>query len=75
MDIEVTPEDSVVPIYVIATTPESEADRRQIIQEHLDRDAAEQARIAALESARAKFRAIKLTEEEIDAVFSKATLS
>lgn len=50
-------------------------ERKQWQQEALNREALEEQRLAALESARAKFRAFKLTEEEIDAVFSQAILS
>ncbi|WP_396190130.1 hypothetical protein [Flavobacterium sp.] len=56
-------------------TEEEIREREQWEREQWEREQAEQARIAALESARAKFRAFKLTEEEIDAVFSQATLS
>lgn len=56
-------------------TAEEIHERQEWAREESDRIALEQARVTALESARAKFRAFKLTEEEINAVFSQATLS
>ena len=56
-------------------TDEEIIERQEWLREESDRLALETARLQALESVRAKFRAFKLTEEEIDAVFSQATLS
>lgn len=59
----------------VELSPEQIEERKLWEIEIAEREAAEASRIAALESAREKFRPFKLTEEEIDAVFSQATLS
>lgn len=56
-------------------TEEEIQERITFLEQVAEREAVEKARLDALESARAKFRAFKLTDVEIDAVFSQATLS
>jgi hypothetical protein len=70
--IDITPEDSVVPVYLVPLTPEEEAEREAMAaQAEADRIAAEEAEVAkaaAKESAVAKLAALGLTEEEAAAI-------
>jgi hypothetical protein len=70
--IDITPEDSVVPVYLVPLTPEEEAEREAMaVQAEADRIAAEEAEVAkaaAKESAVAKLAALGLTEEEAAAI-------
>lgn len=66
--IDITPEDSVVPIYLIPLTPEEEAEREQWAIEAAEREAAEEAKVSAKQSALAKLALLGLTEEEAKAV-------
>jgi hypothetical protein len=65
---DITPEDSIVPVYLAPLTPEQEAEREQWALEQTEREAAEAARIEARESALAKLAKIGLTEDEARAV-------
>lgn len=66
--IDITPEGSVVPVYLIPLTAEEEAEREQLAVEQAEREAEKQARISAKESAIAKLAKLGLTEEEAKAV-------
>lgn len=70
--IDITPEDSVVPVYLVELTEEEIAEREalaaQSAQEEADRIAAEEAKVAAKASAIAKLAALGLTEEEAAAI-------
>jgi len=65
---EITPEDSVVPVYLEPLTPEQEADRAAWHQESLDRAKAEQAKADARKTAEAKLAKLGLTPDEIAAL-------
>jgi hypothetical protein len=65
---DITPEDSIVPVYLVPLTEEELAEREQWAIEAADREAAEQAKLDARESALAKLAKLGLTEEEAKAV-------
>lgn len=71
---EITPADSVVPVFLIPLTAEEEAEREQWAideQARLDAEAKTEAdKAAALESAHAKLAKLGLTAEEITALTS-----
>lgn len=62
---DITPEDSVVPVYLVPLTPEEEAEREQWAIEQAEREQAEADRAALRESALAKLAKLGLTEEEL----------
>ena len=62
---DITPEDSIVPVYLVPLSPEQEAEREQWALEYTEREQAEEAKVAAKESARAKLAKLGLTEEEV----------
>ena len=70
--IDVTPDDSIVPVYVEKLTKAEQAERDALI--NADREAIAQrkaeadAKLAARESALAKLAALGLTQDEIDAL-------
>jgi hypothetical protein len=67
--IEVTPEDSIVPVYVEDLTNEERNLRKKELEDlHAGVQANLDARIEARESALAKLAALGLTEEEIAAL-------
>lgn len=66
--VEITPGDSVVPVWLVPLTPEEEAEREQWAIEQAEREAAEAARVEARESARAKLAKLGLTDDEIAAM-------
>jgi hypothetical protein len=70
--IDITPEDSVVPIYLIALTEEEISEREAMLEQHeIDRISAEEkeiSRLASRESALAKLAKLGLTEEEARAI-------
>lgn len=68
--IDITPEDSVVPVYLVPLTPEEEAEREQWAVEQAEREAAEEAKIAAKETAKAKLAALGLTDDEVAALIA-----
>lgn len=69
---DITPEDSVVPIYLVPLTPEQEAEReaefeaqeQEKAQRELEAEQKEQARLSAL----AKLESLGLTEDELKAL-------
>lgn len=65
---DITPSDSVVPVYLVPLTAEEEAERKAWAAEAAEREAAEQAKLEARESALAKLAKLGLTEEEAKAV-------
>ena len=65
---DITPEDSIVPVYLVPLTEEQEAEREQWAIEAVERDVAEQAKLDAKESALAKLAKLGLTEEEAKAI-------
>lgn len=62
---DITPEDSVVPVYLVPLTPEEEAEREQWALEQAAREQAEADKQKARESALAKLAKLGLTEEEL----------
>lgn len=68
--VEITPPDSVVPVYLVPLTPEEEAEREQWAVEQAEREAAEEAKLAAKEAAKAKLAKLGLTDEEVAALIS-----
>lgn len=68
--IDITPEDSVVPVYLVPLTDEEIAEREQWAVEQAEREAAEEARIAAKETAKAKLAKLGLTDEEVAALIA-----
>jgi hypothetical protein len=70
--IDITPEDSVVPVYLVPLTPEEEAERAQWAADEEARKLAEEeataAKEAARESAIKKLAKLGLTEEEAQAI-------
>ena len=66
--IDITPEDSVVPVYLVTLTPEEEAERKQWAKEAKAQAKAEEAKAAAKASAVEKLAALGLTELEVQAL-------
>jgi hypothetical protein len=70
--IDITPEDSVVPVYLEVLTEEEQAIRDADIlaskQQREEREAEIEAKALARESALAKLAALGLTQEEIDSL-------
>lgn len=66
--VDITPEDSVVPVYLVPLTPEEEAEREQWAVEEAARQAEQEAKAAAKESAKEKLAALGLTEDEVAAL-------
>jgi hypothetical protein len=67
---EITPPDSVGPVYLVPLTPEEIAEREQWAIEEAERQAAEEAKVAAKEAAKAKLAKLGLTDEEVAALLS-----
>lgn len=67
---EITPEDSVVPVYLVPLTAEELAEREQWAVEQAEREAKEIARGEAKKNAIAKLAELGLTVEEIEAAFN-----
>lgn len=65
---DITPADSVVPVYLVPLTPEEEAEREQWAADQVAREAADAARVEARASAHAKLADLGLTEDEIAAL-------
>lgn len=63
--IDITPADSVVPVYLVPLTPEEGAERETWALEQAEREQAEANKATARESARAKLALLGLTEEEV----------
>lgn len=66
--IDITPEDSVVPVFLVPLTDEENAEREQLEIESQSQEQAILDRIAAKESALSKLAALGLTEEEAKAI-------
>lgn len=67
---DITPTDSVVPVYLVPLTKEELAERKQWAAEEEERQKVEEAKLAAKETAKAKLAKLGLTEEEISALTS-----
>ena len=65
---DITPADSVVPVYLVPLTEEELAEREQWAIEAAERDAAEAAKVAAKEAAIKKLAKLGLTEAEVQAL-------
>ena len=68
--VEITPEDSVVPVWLISLAPEEKAEREQWAADQVAREAADAARVEARASAHAKLADLGLTVDEINAAFN-----
>lgn len=66
---DITPEDSVVPVFLIPLTAEEEAEREQWAIEYAEREKAAEVQIVARQSAIEKLSALGLTVDEISAAF------
>ena len=66
----ITPADSVVPVYLVPLTKEELAEREQWAIEAAERETAEAAKIVAKEAALAKLAKLGLTEAELAALIS-----
>ena len=67
---DITPADSVVPVYLVPLTAEEEAERETWAAEAAEREAVEAAKVEAKETAKAKLAALGLNEEEVAALIS-----
>ena len=67
---DITPADSVVPVYLVPLTEEELAEREQWAIEAAEREAAEEAKAEAKVAAIAKLAALGLTEDELAALIS-----
>jgi len=65
---DITPADSVVPVYLMPLTEEDIAWREQWAIEAAEREAVEEAKVSAKEAAVAKLAKLGLTEEEVQAL-------
>jgi len=65
---DITPEDSIVPVYLVPLTPEEEAEREAWAVEQAEREAAEQAKQEARASALEKLAKLGLTQDEVAAL-------
>lgn len=68
--VEITPGDSVVPVWLVPLTPEEEAERAQWAIEQAERERAEIEAAQARESALSKLAALGLTDAEISALIN-----
>lgn len=66
--VDITPEDSVVPVYLVPLTPAEIAEREQWAAEQADREQAEADKATARDSALSKLAALGLTADEIAAL-------
>ena len=66
--VDITPEGSISPVYLLPLTPEEEDNRQQWNAIEAGEIAAQRDRVAAKESALAKLAKLGLTEEEARAV-------
>lgn len=67
---DITPADSVVPVYLVPLTEEELAEREQWALEAEAKIAAEEAKVVAREAAMAKLAKLGLTEEEVSALLN-----
>jgi hypothetical protein len=65
---DITPADSAVPVYLVPLSEEELAEREQWAKDEAAQAAAEEAKIAAKETAKAKLAALGLTEVEVAAI-------
>ena len=68
--VEITPGDSVVPVWLVPLTPEEEAERAAWAIEQAEREQAEADKATARETAIAKLAKLGLTEMEIQSLIS-----
>lgn len=66
--VDITPKDSVTPVYLVERSPQEEIEHSEWLVEHEKFLEEEQAKVAAKESALAKLAKLGLTEEEARAV-------
>lgn len=66
--VEITPTDSVVPVFLIPLTAEEEAERAAWAEEEAAREVKEAAEVKARESGIKKLAKLGLTDEEIAAL-------
>ena len=66
--VDITPTDSVVPVFLIPLTAEEEAERAAWAEEEAAREAKEAAEVKARESGIKKLAKLGLTEDEIAAL-------
>jgi hypothetical protein len=66
--IDITPDGSVAPVYLVALTPAEEAEREEMSRIDAKQKVLTDAKLAAKESALAKLSLLGLTEEEAKAV-------
>jgi hypothetical protein len=67
---EITPADSVVPVYLVPLTKEEFAEHEKWAAEKEELQRLEEAKLAAKETAKNKLAALGLTEEEVSALIS-----
>ena len=65
---DITPADSVVPVYLVQMTEEEIVERAAWTAQEAEREAAELTKVAAKEAALTKLAALGLTEEEVAAL-------
>ena len=68
--VEITPEGSIVPVFLVPLTDAEIAEREQWIIDQTAREQAEADKAAARESAMAKLAELGLTVDEINAAFN-----
>lgn len=66
--VDITPEDSVVPVFLVPLTEEEEAERLVWAEEAAERELKDAAKVKARESAVKKLAKLGLTEDEIAAL-------
>lgn len=66
--VDETPEDSVVPVWLVPLSPEEEDERVKWEIEEAERQAAEEIKLAKRESALAKLEKLGITQEELSAL-------
>lgn len=67
---DITPEDSVVPVYLVPLIPEEQAERERWAKEDLERELQIKNKETARASALKKLAKLGLTEEELQALTS-----
>lgn len=66
--VDITPEDSVVPVYSVTYTKEEEAERAQWAVDELEKEAEAERKTLARSLAQEKLAKLGLTEEDIRAL-------
>ena len=69
--VDETPEDSVVPVWLVPLSPEEEDERVKWEIEEAERQAAEEIKLAKRESALAKLEKLGITQEELSALLGQ----